>query len=259
MKPEEIQEIFRKIREEQPVIHMIPNGVSASLCADGLSALGARPLMAVAPEEMEEIVAQADGVVVNLGQLTLEKGEAAKLALTSAEREKKPVVLDPVGCGASGFRLKTVQELLEIPWKGIIKGNKSEIYSIQQETLTREGIDALKERKLTSKVPMNRTLLVSGEAERILWPGGMKELEKKKERRHNIVGTGCLLGAVAGACHSVEPKPERAAYAAAEGMRYVLEQSERAKGYGQAKVLLLDALEVLGESVFLDWMKGRDK
>ena len=42
MKPEEIQEIFRKIREEQPVIHMIPNGVSASLCADGLSALGAR-------------------------------------------------------------------------------------------------------------------------------------------------------------------------------------------------------------------------
>lgn len=259
MKPEEIQEIFRKIKEEQPVIHMIPNGVSASLCADGLSALGVRPLMAVAPQEMEEIVAQADGVVVNLGQLTLEKREAAQKALRAAEKEEKSVVLDPVGCGASAFRLKTVQELLEISWRGIIKGNRSEIYSIQRGILTREGIDALKERGLIENVLLNRTLLVSGEADKILGAEGIRELEKKKERRQNIVGTGCLLGAVAGACHSVELKPERAAQAAAEGMRYALEQSERSKGYGQAKSILLDALEMLKENVFLDWMKGRDE
>ena len=103
IEPENIQEIFQKIKEKQPLIHMIPNAVSVSLCADGLSALGARPLMAVAPQEMEEIVSQADGIVVNLGQLTLEKREAAYIALKTAVREEKPVVLDPVGCGAVSY------------------------------------------------------------------------------------------------------------------------------------------------------------
>ena len=69
----QIVQVFQKIKEQKPLIHMIPNAVSAALCADGLSALGARPLMAVAVEEMAEITQQADVSVVNLGQLTHEK------------------------------------------------------------------------------------------------------------------------------------------------------------------------------------------
>lgn len=259
MEPEEIQEIFQKIREKQPLIHMIPNTVSAALCADGLSALGARPLMAVAPQEMQEIVAQADGVVINLGQLTMEKREAASVALKAVLEEQKPIVLDPVGCGASEFRLHTVQELLEIPWKGIIKGNQSEIYSIQQGILTREGIDARQKRKLSEAVPKNRLFLVSGETDRILWKGKSETLWKKESRKYNIVGTGCLLGSVAGACYSVENNPKLAAQAATIGMMYALEQADKSEGYGQAKAILLDALEQLEAQVFLDWMKGKEK
>ena len=259
MEPEEIQEIFQRIRQKQPLIHMIPNTVSAAFCADGLSALGARPLMAVALQEMEEIAAQADGVVVNLGQLTLEKREAARLALETAGKENKPVVLDPVGCGASGFRLETVQELIELSWKGIIKGNQSEIYSIQQKILTREGIDARQERKLSGEVPEGRIFLVSGEADKILWKDGIQTLWKKEKRKVNIVGTGCMLGAVAGACYTVEAEPRRAAEAAALGMMYALEQANQAEGYGEAKKVLLDAMGQLGSRLFLEWMKGKDK
>lgn len=259
MKPEEIQEIFKRIRCRQPLIHMIPNIVSAALCADGLSALGARPLMAVAPQEMTEIIKQAEGVVVNLGQLTLEKRQAAGAALKAAEKENKPVVLDPVGCGASAFRQETVQELLKISWKGIIKGNQSEVYSIQQNILTCEGIDAIEERTLTNAVPEGKIFLISGERDRILWQGGICELEKKEKRSYNIVGTGCLLGAVAGACHSVETNPIRAAKAAALGIGYGMARAKKAAGYGQAKLALLDALEQLDKEVFLDWMKGKEK
>lgn len=259
IEPENIQEIFQKIKEKQPLIHMIPNAVSASLCADGLSALGARPLMAVAPQEMEEIVSQAEGIVVNLGQLTVEKREAAYIALKTAVREEKPVVLDPVGCGASAFRLYTVQELLEIPWKGILKGNQSEVYSIQQKTLTKEGIDSRKDREVSAMTTQGRILLVSGASDQILWKGGNKKLWKKKPRKYNIVGTGCLLGALAGACHSVTDTPEKAAQAAAIGMMYALEQADKAVGYGQAKMTLLDTLEQLEESSFLEWMKGKEQ
>ena len=67
---ERIVKIPGQISREKPLIHMIPNSVTVALCTDGLSALGARPLMANAPEEMTEIPAYADAVVVNMGQPT---------------------------------------------------------------------------------------------------------------------------------------------------------------------------------------------
>lgn len=257
MKPEEIQEIFKKIREQKPLVHMIPNTVSAALCADGLSALGARPLMAVAAEEMKEIAAQADGVVVNLGQLTREKQEAAVLALQTAQTAGKPVVLDPVGCGASRFRLEAVKGLLAVPWQGILKGNVSELYSIQKQVLTREGIDAVEERILEHTASPQRVWLATGTEDRIFTCEGVTRFPAKGRRNHNIVGTGCLLGAVAGACHSVEPDGKQAAEAAVLGMAFALEQPAPA-GYGSSKAQLLDILGMLTESAFIRWMEKKE-
>lgn len=89
--------------------------------------------MAVAPEELKEIVSQADGCVVNLGQLSQGKLEAARLVLQCAAKECKPLVLDPVGCGASSFRLGAVQELFGIPWNGIVKGNLDSLCLLSEE------------------------------------------------------------------------------------------------------------------------------
>lgn len=293
--PEQVAEIFQVIRRERPLIHMIPNTVSAAFCADGLAALGARPLMAVAPEEIKETVAQADGCVVNLGQLSQGKLTAAKLALQCAAQENRPLVLDPVGCGASSFRLGAVQELLGLPWKGIVKGNRSEIYSIQQGKLTREGIDSIKNRSLEGQVKQGCTYLVTGEPDCILWEGGSIELPHLCTLRQNVVGSGCLAGAVAGACSSAAQKmgngptvgrqeekiignapvagrqeekmPERvhavgngtifAAVSASLGMAFALEQAGKAEGYGTAKSAILDGLCLLSEGCFLEWLSGR--
>ncbi len=281
---EQIAEIFRRVRTRRYLIHMIPNTVSAALCADGLASLGARPLMAAAPEEMPEIVSQADGCVINLGQLTKEKQKAARLVLEQGARLGKPLALDPVGCGASQFRMQAAQELLDMPWQGILKGNRSELYSIQQGKLTREGIDSLQEHSLTNRIPPGRIYLATGKTDEILWESGSIQIPRKTASRWNIVGTGCLTGAVTGACccaaaelakessessHNTEEKssqtpedlPERslsplklAAISASLAMAFALEQAGKAEGYGTAKSALLNALGQLSEENFLKWL-----
>lgn len=282
IKPQQIAAVFVKIATCRPLIHMIPNTVSAALCADGLSALGARPLMAVAVQEMAEISAQADASVINLGQLDRPKIEAARQVLIHRSESGKPLVLDPVGCGASLFRLQAVQEFLALPWKGLVKGNHSEIYSIQQNQLTREGIDAVQKRQMSVNIPKGNVYLVTGEPDCILWKNGKAKLYHGRENRYNIVGSGCLAGAVAGACSSIVCQQEStdfsaepeirmkdiqeeeqvkayvlSALAASLGMAFALEQAAQASGYGRAKVSLLDGLSRLAGEEFYQWLEQK--
>lgn len=290
--PRQISGIFQEIKKSRPLIHMIPNSVSAALCADGLAAMGARPLMAVAVREMTEITKQADACVINLGQPYAGKLEAAGIVLQEAAKHKKPLVLDPVGCGASHYRLQSAQKLLSLPWRGIVKGNRSEIYSIQQGCVTEEGVDAVAEHELCGQISADRVYLVTGKADVVLWGDKNLQLSYGRERsrysiegnglqqktnRYNIVGSGCLLGAVAGACYSIVskmgcqiadspqeaqpgqrelPKPEvMAAVAASLGMAFSLEKAAQAPGYGTAKIYMLDALCRLAGEEFAHWLE----
>lgn len=261
---EQLAQVFREIKRQKPLIHMIPNTVSATLCADGLSALGARPLMAVDAREMQEITAQSDASVVNLGQLSQEKIESAEQVFRYAAEFGKPLVLDPVGCGASSFRLEAVQKFLALPWNGIIKGNRSELYSIQQNQLTKEGIDSIQRRELSVQIPKGRVYFVTGQTDYILWNGRKQELlrpcEVRERNPYNMVGSGCLAGAVTGACCSVVNRQDQqegfllAVAAASFGMAFALEQAARAGGYGTAKTALLDGLSYLADHDFQEWL-----
>lgn len=290
--PEQVSGIFQEIKRSRPLVHMIPNAVSAALCADGLAAIGARPLMAVEAREMAEITRQADACVLNLGQPYAGKWEAAGIVLQEAAKHKKPLVLDPVGCGASQYRLQSVQKLLSLPWQGIVKGNRSEIYSIQQNCVTREGIDAVAEHELAGQIPAGRVYLVTGKVDTVLWSDKSLQLSYGREMsrcnlkgnglqqemgRYNIVGSGCLLGAVAGACYGVAGKGTcrnaadsqeaqfgqtdmpgtevLAAVAASLGLAFALEKAAQASGYGMAKLYLLDALCQLDGQEFAGWLE----
>lgn len=130
-----------ELKESNPLVHVIPNSVTANLCADALSALGARSVMAISPSESYEISKHAESLIVNLGQPTEEKLLAVKYSLAAATKHRKPIVLDPVGAGASAFRRDAVKDITSMPWKGIIKGNMSEIQSILTKELQYNGVD----------------------------------------------------------------------------------------------------------------------
>lgn len=199
--------------ERKPLIHMIANSVTAAFCADGIAAVGGRPLMAQAPEEMEEITGSAAALAVNMGQPSAEKSAACEIAMKTAARHGIPVLFDPVGAGASGYRRTLANGLLSIPWSGVIKGNGSEIHTLLTGALSHEGVDSLGDYDdreaakefLKSEAGKGRSLVLAktGKTDRILWYGDGQfhrvQLPHTASRPVVLVGTGCVAGAVAGA------------------------------------------------------------
>ena len=117
-------EFLFHVRRMRPVVHTITNYVTANDCANLLLAAGASPIMADAPEETAQIAAMADAVILNLGTLSVSKREAMLLAGKAAAAAGKPVVLDPVGAGASDFRRDAAKMLLTEVRPTVIRGNR---------------------------------------------------------------------------------------------------------------------------------------
>ncbi len=137
-----IKDEVQKIRDLKPRIHMIPNIVTATLCADALSAVGARPIMAMYAEELEDVIQQADGFVANLGQPDEDKIKSVHRGIIAANERGIPIVVDPVGCCATEFRKRFVKDILRYDFTGIIKGNYAEISSILNGESIKTGVDS---------------------------------------------------------------------------------------------------------------------
>ncbi len=120
-------EAAQVLRAKRPLVHCITNGVSLNDCANLLLAVGARPVMADAPEESARITEKADALLINTGMLNRDKKQAILLSAAAAKKKGIPVLLDPVGAGASPFRMELVQQLLTQRAADILKGNRGEI------------------------------------------------------------------------------------------------------------------------------------
>lgn len=129
---------LEQVRSVSPLIHNITNYVTANDCANITLACGASPIMAEEISEVEEITALSKALVINIGTLKEQNIPAMLAAGRKANEKKLPVILDPVGIGASQFRTDTVLMLLRIIQFTVIRGNKSEIKKIYQ-CLLKEG------------------------------------------------------------------------------------------------------------------------
>lgn len=135
-------EILAHVRATAPRVHCITNYVTANDCANLLLACGASPVMADDALEAAEITARCAGLTLNLGTLSPARAEAMLLAGQTANRHGIPVVLDPVGVGASRFRTQTAQTLLERVSISVIRGNVSEIKSLSRGSGAAGCVDA---------------------------------------------------------------------------------------------------------------------
>ena len=131
-----------KIREQNPLIHNITNIVAANFSANGLLALGASPLMSANIEEMQEVPKISQALVINIGTLIGKDREAMLQAGKTANEVGIPVVLDPVGVGATSYRRETIRELLAEVKFALIRGNAGELAAIAGETWQAKGVDA---------------------------------------------------------------------------------------------------------------------
>ena len=199
------ENLLTKIRQEQPLIHCITNIVVANFQANGLLALGASPVMADAIEEAADIAAVSSATVLNIGTLKQDTVEAIILAGKSAAKHGIPVVLDPVGVGATAFRKQSVSRILKEVDVTLIRCNAGEIAAIAGVQWAAKGVDAGEGdadiETIAKQVAQQYNCLVAVSGTVDIVTDGHKSLHITGGHplMTRVTGVGCLLSSVTGA------------------------------------------------------------
>jgi len=134
---------LRDLRERKPLVHQITNYVVMNETANATLALGALPVMAHAREEVEEMVALASALVLNIGTLSPHWVEAMLAAGKAANAREVPVVLDPVGAGATRYRTDTVKRILDEVRVAVLRGNQGEVATLVGVNAEVRGVESI--------------------------------------------------------------------------------------------------------------------
>jgi hydroxyethylthiazole kinase len=246
---------IQRIRAEAPLIHNITNYVVMNTTANALLAIGASPVMAHAIEEVEEMSGMASALVVNLGTLSAAWIDAMIRAGQAANRNKIPIVLDPVGSGATRLRTDTAQKLLRDTPPTIIRANASEVRSLILAEQRTKGVDSRhsSEETLEAARSLSRksrcVVSVSGAPDLIVAGNSVIRVSNGHPMMPQVTGLGCTATALTGAFAAVNPSPFRAAAHAMALMGIAGEMAaERSAGPGSLQVNFLDALYLIQES-----------
>jgi len=244
-----LTKILSTVRQRQPIVHAITNWVTASDVASALHAVGARPIMAFTPEEVRDIVSGADALVLNLGTPSPSGIESMLRAGHQAVALGRPVIFDPVGVGASPFRMEASQRLIHELRFTIIKGNRAEIGFLTGKGGKLAGIDAVTgpEDLSAGAVQLSKTsgavVAASGPQDLIVFSEQKVIVENGHPLMSRVTGLGCILTGLIGAFAAVEKDPLAAAVGAIAFFGLAGEQAAlQAKGPGTFKPALLDRL-----------------
>ncbi|MCG3088011.1 hydroxyethylthiazole kinase [Sporosarcina cyprini] len=246
-----------KLRADNPLIHCMTNIVVANFQANGLLALGASPIMADAFEEAADIAALSSCTLLNIGTLDASKLEAMIEAGKSANKHGKPVIVDPVGAGATPFRKRAVERLLQTLDVMLIRGNAGEIAALANVEWTAKGVDAgsgsADIAAVAQKLAQQHHCLVAvtGEVDVMTDGETIMRITGGHPLMTRITGAGCLLSAVCAAFLATAPADAKDAVASA--LAFYKKAGEwaaaRAEGPGDFSIHLLNALHSLDGSL----------
>ena len=130
------------VRKNTPLVHNITNYVTVNDVANVLLASGGSPIMSDEPEDVEDITSICGGLSINIGTLNKSSIEGMFLAGKKANELNHPLLLDPVGAGASKLRTDTAVKLMDEVNFTVIRGNISEIKTLALGSGTTKGVDA---------------------------------------------------------------------------------------------------------------------
>ncbi len=257
-----LSQALEDIRVRRPLIHNITNYVVMNTTANALLALGASPIMAHSPEELEDLIKVADAVVVNIGTLDDRWVYSMIKAVSLAKQYGKPLTLDPVGAGASKLRTSTALTLLSIGGVSVVRGNFGEIAALLGMEGKTKGVETstydvktAAELALEASRRFKVIVAVSGPIDFV--SNGVRvyevRLRNKSEKLEKIIGRvtglGCIVTAVIGAFTAVI-EPLKAAIAGFAVFKTVaFKSSEEAPYPGSFHVKLYDWLYKVDEKI----------
>jgi hydroxyethylthiazole kinase len=213
---------LRALRERKPLIHQITNYVVMNETANATLALGALPVMAHAQEEVEEMASVAGALVLNIGTLSEYWVESMLLAAKAANRSGVPVVLDPVGVGATKFRTETARRILGETEIAVVRGNAAEVATLAGRRAEIRGVESIgtagsgAELAQAAARELGCVVAVTGPVDHVSDGERLIAVSNGHELLGTVSGTGCMATAVTGCFLAVAS--ERPLEAAAEAL-----------------------------------------
>ncbi len=255
------EHILQNVRDEQPLIHCITNYITTNDCANIVLACGASPTMAEAEQEVEEIASVAGAVDINIGNLNTMTVRAMHKAIAAANAANVPVVLDPVGAGASRYRMETLRAFFAAYQFAVVRGNVSELLAVGGAASNTKGVDAgaadaVTEENLAERVAFFKQLSarlgavvsVSGAIDIVASPERAYVCRNGHPMMSRITGSGCMLSALTAAfCganhdHILEAAAAATAVMGVAGDIAYRKTQQREEGPGSFRVYLMDAV-----------------
>lgn len=266
---EQIGQILTRIRAQKPLIHHITNYVTVNDCANVTLAIGASPIMADDIEEAADIAGAACALVLNMGTLNSRTVDSMLAAGRAANQNGVPVILDPVGAGASTLRSRTAEQLLREVRFAVIRGNLSELRYLAGENASAKGVDvadsdlqsgadvgiptakAVAQRYRTVAAITGATDIVTDGARTLLLNNGHPMLSA-------VTGTGCMTTSLVASFCGASNDYVLAAAGGILSMGLAGEQAyQRAgdRGTGSFHIAVIDALSRLNAAALIKGAK----
>jgi hydroxyethylthiazole kinase len=244
-------ESLRRLRERKPLVHQITNYVVMNETANATLALGALPVMAHAPEEVEEMVGLAGALVLNIGTLSSHWVGAMLAAGRAANERGVPVVLDPVGAGATRYRTDTARLILAEVDVAVLRGNAGEVATLLGADAEVRGVESVSagdpaELAREAGLCFGVVASVTGPVDHVSDGQRVLAIANGDPLLASITGTGCMSSALTGCFLAVAESPLDGAVEALVAFGVAGEDAAReAKGPGSFHVALYDALAAL--------------
>jgi len=237
------------IREKKPLVHHITNYVVMNVTANVTLAMGASPVMAHDSQEVEEMVSFASAFVINIGTLSPHWVEAMLKAGKKARELDVPVILDPVGAGATRLRTDVCSQIMSEVRPDIVRGNQAEIVTLAGGAAAIQGVDSLEagEAPIGLFKEFARTadavVCVTGPVDWVTDGHRVLRIENGHPMMSNVTGTGCSASAAVAVfnCSPADRLESSALGLAAFGACGEV-AAKNSVGPGSFQVAILDAL-----------------
>ncbi|MBQ2026259.1 MAG: hydroxyethylthiazole kinase [Paludibacteraceae bacterium] len=254
---------FRAVREQSPLVHNITNYVAMNFSANALLAIGASPVMAHAAPEVADMAQLAGALVINIGTLDEKWIESMIIAGKAKQQAGGPIVLDPVGVGATAYRTQTAWQIIEACHPTIIRGNASEIMALLHADVKSKGVDSScsstdavdSAKKLAERT--GAVVVVSGEVDYITDGKQVETIRNGSAMMPRVTAMGCTASSMIGAFVAVHAhNPFEASLHAMAVMGIAGEMAaQQAKGPGSLLTHFIDTLYTLTETQLIDTLK----
>ena len=247
-----LSQAIAAVRTKSPLVHNITNYVVMNNSANALLAIGASPVMAHWKDELQEMTSIASALVLNIGTLDDQWVDSMLLAGKVATERGIPIILDPVGAGATSQRTAASLQIINECRPTIIRGNGSEIMALVDASVKSKGVDssansqdALESAKQLAQT-YNCVVVISGEKDYITNGVLVHTVEGGSKMMTAVTGMGCTSSALTGAFAVVVDDPMVTATAAMAVMSLAGERAAQlARGNGSLQMHFLDELSNL--------------